>query len=377
MKTRACGQFGMDFPLFAFSHCRDVVVAVSKAGGFGVMGLGKVAPEEVEAELNWIDAHIDGRPYGVDLVVPQHLGVERTDKSLTTNGLRRNIPKAYFDFADELLKAYDINPAMTVDSDSDRPVMMLDDVIERQLDAVFNHPVRMVVQAMGLAPQFVLDRAHAHGVPVAAQIGSAEHAKRQIERGVDVVIAAGAEAGGHCGEISTMVLVPEVAQAIDTSKTMLLAGGGIVTGRQMAAVMAMGAHGAWTGSVWLTTVESDVPQVVREKLLASTSRDSIRTKSGTGKFAGQLRTPWSEAWERRTHGLDILPMPYQPEIRNYVMDRAAKSYENGNEKAREIITYLVGQGVGMMNEVKSTRSIVHEFREDYIEAVERMQALVE
>ena len=77
MQTEICSRLGIEFPIFAFSHCRDVVAAVSKAGGFGVLGAVAFSPEQLETELDWIDAHVGDRPYGVDIIVPaKYVGIE-------------------------------------------------------------------------------------------------------------------------------------------------------------------------------------------------------------------------------------------------------------------------------------------------------------
>src|SRR3546814_9792388 len=145
----------------------------------------------------------------------------------------------------------------------------------------------------------MLELGKRHNVPVAALVGTRDHALAQVRAGVDILVVAGGEAGGHCGEVATMVLVPEVAAAVEAvgANTPILAAGGIVTGRQMAAAMAMGAHGAWTGSVWRTTAEAETNPVVKEKMLAASARDTVRLKSRTGKPSRQLRSPWTDAWE--------------------------------------------------------------------------------
>jgi NAD(P)H-dependent flavin oxidoreductase YrpB (nitropropane dioxygenase family) len=235
----------------------------------------------------------------------------------------------------------------------------------------------LIANALGVPPQKMIDRAHAARVPVAALIGAKEHAVRQVQAGVDVLIAQGTEAGGHCGEVSTLVLVPEVLRAIKPIRDVpVLAAGGIVTGRQMAAMMALGAAGAWTGSVWLMTTESEVSAVLKEKLAAASSRDTVRSKSRTGKPARQLRSAWTEAWA----GPDSpgpLPMPFQIFLSDPSLRRADAEANKGHAQARELATYFVGQGVGLLDEVKSTRSVVLEFMEDFADAAASLSATLE
>ena len=246
-------------------------------------------------------------------------------------------------------------------------------------DAVisFCHPIRLIANALGVPPKQMIEMGKQHGVPVAALVGAKEHALRQVAAGVDILVVQGTEAGGHCGEVSTMVLVPEVIKAIGPiSDVPVLAAGGIMTGRQMAACMALGAAGAWTGSVWLATIESETTEVFREKMIAASSRDAVRSKGRTGKPARQLRSVWTDAWGRAPDAPAALPMPLQSIISRdafHSIDRAAAA---GNPKARELVSYFVGQGVGLIDSVKSAGSVVQEFKEDFIEAIEHMNALI-
>jgi len=218
----------------------------------------------------------------------------------------------------------------------------------------------------------------ARGVPVGALVGSKQHAVKQAEAGVDILIVSGTEAGGHCGEVSTMVLVPEVAEAVSSFKEVsILAAGGIVTGRQMAAAMAMGAHGVWTGSVWLTTTEAETSPVIKEKLLATGSSQTVRSKSRTGKFSRQIRSPWTDAWEHSEDAPDPLPMPLQSLVSEPALGKVTKLAEAGHEGAKQLATYWVGQGVGLMNQSISAKQVVYDFMEDFLVAKERLQGFVD
>ena len=382
MKSNLCETLGIDFPLFAFSHCRDVVAAVSRAGGFGVLGATGFAPDALEQELKWLDDNIGGHPYGVDVLIPENIAT-KGEKPVGNASLGERIPQRQKDFVRELLIKYEIEPpptrAVEHHEGGARPsrLNLQEDAVLELLKVSFRHPIKLIANALGVPPQSMLDLGHQHGVPVAALIGAKEHAIRQVKAGVDIIIAEGWEAGGHCSEVSTLVLIPEVLRAIKPIRSVpVLAAGGIATGRQMAACMALGAAGAWTGSVWLTTSESDVSAVIRDKLLAATSRDTVRSKCRTGKFSRQLKSAWTEAWEG-SDSPGTLPMPYQTLLSEPALRLALKAAERGNQKASEIVTYWVGQCVGLMDSVKSSRAVVNEFMEEFAEAIAEMNTLTE
>jgi NAD(P)H-dependent flavin oxidoreductase YrpB (nitropropane dioxygenase family) len=375
MKNKLCSTVGVDFPLFAFSHCRDVVVAVSRAGGFGVLGGSGFTPESLEQELRWIDDHIAGKPYGVDILIPEHQPL--VDRSTTGKDLARQIPAAHQAFVVDLLAHHDVSlePGQIVNGA--RLPATAPQVSEALMDVAFRHPIRLIANALGIAPPTMIERARKAGVPVAALVGAKEHALRQIAAGVDILVVQGTEAGGHCGEVSTLVLVPEVIRAIrPISEAPILAAGGIMTGAQMAGCMTMGAQGVWTGSVWLATIESETSEIFREKMVAASSRDTIRAKSRTGKPSRQLRSAWHEAWEG-PESPGALPMPLMGMISQPAFNQIDKSALAGNPKARALVSYFVGQGVGLVDNVRSASAVVQEFKADYADAIAAIIATVE
>lgn len=376
MKSPVCEMLGIEFPLFAFSHCRDVVAAVSRAGGMGVLGAVNMSPSRLEEELAWIDDHVGGKPYGLDLIVPNKIAdVARGEAS--AEAIRAAIPEAHLDFARKTLGDHGIAAADVYDFGANAGRTGRNMRAEGAADALevaFRHPIALIANALGVPPPVMLEMGRRHGVPVAALVGAKEHALRQIAAGVDILVVAGGEAGGHCGDVSTLVLVPEVCRAVREagSDVPVLAAGGIVTGEQMAACMAMGAAGAWTGSVWLTTAEAETNPVVKEKMLAASSRDTVRSKSRTGKPSRQLRSPWTDAWERE--GPEPLPMPLQSLVAEPALHRIDKLAQADHEGAKQLATYWVGQGVGLMNQATSAAAVVQQFKEDFLEAVERLDA---
>ncbi|QUM72121.1 nitronate monooxygenase [Sphingopyxis granuli] len=375
MTSQLCDMLGIEFPLLAFSHCRDVVAAVSRAGGFGVFGATAHTPETVREELKWIDDHVDGKPYGIDVLVPENMAT-RGEGSVTADALEARIPEAHRHFAERLLADADVPPpAEPVSRNRAQPFDP--ETALRTLEAAFEHPIRLIANALGVPPPEMIAMGKQHGVPVAALVGAREHAIRQVEAGVDIIVAQGTEAGGHCGEVSTLVLVPEVIKAIRPIREVpVLAAGGIMTGQQMAACMAMGAAGAWTGSVWLATPESETSPVFREKMIAASSRDAVRVRSRTGKPARQLKSTWTENWEKSPDSPGALPMPLMSLISEKSLRAADRAAEAGNDKARDMVTYFVGQGVGLVDSVRGAGAVVQDFKEEYLEAVERMNSLL-
>ena len=374
MKSVICEMFNIEFPLVAFTHCRDVVVAVSKAGGMGVLGAVNMTPEQLAEELAWIDAHIDSKPYGVDLIVPnKFIG---KGEAVDQNALAAAIPDAHHHFIQEILGQHDIPTDGKPELGNMTFVENLQEEGARDaLEVAFKHPIKLIVNALGVPPQIMKDMAKQHNVAVGALVGAKEHAVAQIASGVDVLIAAGGEAGGHCGDVSTMVLIPEICRALKEigDTTPVLAAGGITTGTQMAAAMSMGAAGAWCGSVWLTTIEAETNPIVKEKMLKASSRDTVRARSRTGKPSRQLRTAWTDAWENE-NAPEALQMPLQGMITEPALARVDKLSQSNHEGAKELATYWVGQGVGLMTESLSAGQVVQQFKQDYITAYETLAA---
>ncbi len=377
MKTPVCDMLGIDFPLFAFSHCRDVIAAVSNAGGFGVLGAVGHTPESLDIELTWLDEHVNGKPYGVDLLVPTSL--DSKEEALTAQEIEARIPPAHKAHVESILAQHGIDTKGLWDRDlgdnfGDHLRPKGASVV---LDAAFQHPVKFVVNALGVPPQFMLDRCRSEGVPVGALTGAKEHAVKHAEAGTDILVVSGTEAGGHCGEVSTLVLIPEVLEALEPYGDIpILAAGGIVTGRQMAAAMAMGAAGVWCGSVWLTTPEAETAPAVKEKMLTASSRHTVRSRSRTGKYTRQLRSAWTDAWHD-PDSPDPLPMPLQQLISEPALGRVSKLADGGHEGAKQLATYFVGQGVGLMNTTVSARQVVYDFMEDFADAAERLSGMME
>ena len=380
MKTRVTEMLGIEFPIVAFSHCRDVVAAVSKAGGMGVLGAVAHSPETLEIDLDWIEAEVGDKPYGVDVIIPASLA-GGADGGFTLDDVRQLIPAAHVDFVDDILARYDVPPlpeegeaaSLTSFGSLGDATPFSADAAGAQLEIALAHRGAFVANALGPPPQHMIDAAKDSGKLVGALAGRAVHAQRHAAAGVDIIIAQGYEAGGHTGEIGSMVLIPEIVDSVDLP---VLGAGGIGRGRQMAAAMALGAEGVWCGSVWLTTAEAETHPVVKDKMLAATSSDTMRSRSLTGKPARMLKSAWTEEWHRGDTP-DPLGMPLQPVLTRSAqrrIERAAHTHGSGAEK---LANYFVGQIVGTMNQTKTSAQVVYDIIEEFIDSVESLAARLE
>jgi NAD(P)H-dependent flavin oxidoreductase YrpB (nitropropane dioxygenase family) len=376
MRNPLTEMFGIEYPIFAFSHCRDVVAAVTNAGGMGVLGALAFSPDELEMELNWIDDHVNGRPYGVDVVMPvktvdRDAGID--DVSDIGAQLRAHISQAHWDYVDKILVDHgvDVSGDQQLEAGAGLGAGVLGWTAATgapQIEIALAHPIALLASALGPPPKAAIDQAHDQGVKVAALIGRVEQAVRDVQLDVDIIIAQGYEAGGHTGEVASMVLIPDVVDAI--APVPVLAAGGIGTGRQMAAAMALGAAGVWTGSIWLTVAENGSTDIVTEKLLAATSTDTVRSRAYTGKPARQLRTAWTDAWEA-PESPGTLPMPLQFILNSYAAQKM------GAHPPRELVGMPVGQIVSRMNKVRSTKQVVADLVEEYVDVTQRLNADLE
>jgi len=378
MQTAITEMFGIDVPIVAFTHCRDVVAAVSKAGGLGVLGAVGHSDHQLEIDLDWIEDEIGDRPYGVDLIVPANYAGS-DEGGIKLQDLIAMIPKEHQEFVDDILDRYDV-PELADDTGRSGLVGGGGDEApfsanraDVQLEISLAHRPALVVNALGPPPAHMIERVREEGRLVGALAGAAQHAERHVNAGVDVIIAQGSEAGGHTGEIGTMVLIPEIVDAV--GDTPVLGAGGIGRGRQMAAAMALGAQGVWCGSVWLTTEEAETHPAVKEKFLHASSADTVRSRSRTGKHARQLKTAWTEEWDRADTP-DPLGMPLQPILIDSAIRRIDRAAHHEGTGANQLANYFVGQIVGNMNESKPASRVVYEMIEEFIESVERLNTLM-
>ncbi|MET9451546.1 NAD(P)H-dependent flavin oxidoreductase [Streptomyces cinerochromogenes] len=368
MQTELSRKLGIEHAVFGFTPFPAVAAAISRAGGFGVLGAVRyTAPDDLERDLDWLDAHTGGRPYGLDVVMPAKTVEGPKDRTLTEADVEAMIPEEHRRFVRDTLAAHGVPELAEGEASGWRITGWLEQVARTQLDVAFDHPIRLLANALGSPPADVVARAHDQDVLVAALAGSARHARKHRQAGIDIVVAQGYEAGGHTGEIATMVLTPEIVEAVDPLP--VLAAGGIGSGPQVAAALTLGAQGVWLGSVWLTTTEAELhsPALTR-KLLAAGSGDTVRSRALTGKPARQLRTAWTDAWDDPA-GPGTLPMPLQGLLVAEAVSRIQK-YE-----VEPLLGTPVGQIVGRMTTERSVQAVVDDLTRGFEQAVDRINRI--
>ena len=370
MHTALCDQLGIEFPIFAFTHCRDVVVAVSKAGGFGVLGAVGFPPEQLEIELDWIDENIGDRLYGVDIVIPNKY--EGMDSNLATDKLaemlRSMVPQGHLDFARKILTDHGV-PVAEAGSGTLKLLGWTEATASPQVDVALRHPkMTLIANALGTPPADMVAHIHEAGRKVAALCGSPSQARRHADAGVDIVIAQGGEGGGHCGEVGSLVLWPQVVKEV--APVPVLAAGGIGSGQQIAAALAMGTQGAWTGSQWLMVEEAQSTEVEQATYAKAGSRDTVRSRSFTGKPCRMLRNDWTEEWEQPGS-----PEPLGMPVQYMVSVMAVAATRKYPDQTVAVACNPVGQVVGQLTKVEKTATVVHRWVQEYLDATNTLNEL--
>ncbi len=370
MHTELCDRFGIQYPIFVFTPSEQVAAAVSKAGGLGVLGCVRFnEAERLENVLQWMDTNTDGKPYGVDVVMPAKVPTEGTAVDID-----KLIPQRHREFVDKTLADLGVPPLPDDETRNEGVLGWLHSVARSHVEVALKHPIKLIANALGSPPKDVIDQAHDAGVPVAALAGTAAHAQRHVDNGVDVVVAQGHEAGGHTGEIASMVLVPEVVDAVG-DRAPVLAAGGIGTGRQVAAALALGASGVWMGSAFLTSAEYHLGvrdesgvSTIQRALLKATSSDTVRRRIYTGKPARLLKSRWTDAWDS-PEAPEPLPMPLQ----NILVSEAHQRMNESNDPTA--VAMPVGQIVGRLNEIRPVADIIAELVSGFEAATHRLDEI--
>ena len=371
MRTAFTDLVGVEHPIVGFNRSPGVVAEVTNAGGLGVLAAAAYTPAELDAQLTWIDQQVVGRPYGVDLLVPEKFAA--ADPANIIASLRAQIPDGHFAFVRDLLARYGIPEAPQAPDQSEALAALSPDGALALLDVAFSHPIALIANALGTPPPGLVTRAKQERVAVAALVGQPKHAVRQLTAGVDLLIAQGTEAGGHTGTIATMVLTPEIVQLAEGRP--VLAAGGIASGRQMAAALALGAAGVWCGSVWLSSAEDVSNQAVKDKFLRAASSDTLRSPTRTGKPARQLRTAWHDEWEGAASPAP-LPLPLQLLLVNDAWRRIDAAAAAGHEGALRLESFFIGQVVGSFTEIRPAAEITRQIIADCEQRIAELGALL-
>ncbi len=363
METELSKELGIEHAIFGFTPFPAVAAAITRAGGFGVLGAVRyTAPDDLARDLDWMQEHTDGKPYGLDVVMPA-----KKVEGVTEADVEAMIPAGHRQFVQDTLIRHGVPELAEGEASGWRITGWMEEVARNQLDVAFAYPIKLLANALGSPPADVIARAHEQDVLVAALAGSARHARHHADAGIDVVVAQGYEAGGHTGEIASMVLVPDVVDAVGPLP--VLAAGGIGGGEQIAAGLALGAQGVWLGSLWLTTEEADMhSRALTAKLLAAGSGDTVRSRALTGKPARQLRTEWTDAWDDPA-GPGPLPMPLQGLLVAEAVSRIQK-YETD-----ALLGTPVGQIVGRMNTERSVQAVFDDLTRGFERAVDRINRI--
>lgn len=370
MQTEFCKELGIEAPIFAFTHCRDVVVAVSKAGGIGVLGAVGFSPAKLKEELDWIDEHIGDHIYGVDTAIPQkYEGMDKTTPEELVAMLQDAIPDQHREFADKLLA----DAGVPEWPDADDEVSLSFSAVQAQalVDEALTRPkCRMIVNALGTPPADIVKQVKDSGRLIGALAGRLKHGLAHKEAGLDFIVCQGSEGGGHAGEVTSMILWPQMVDAV--APLPVLAAGGIGNGRQILAAMSMGVSGVWLGSMWLNSEEANAEAAQRQSYMDATSEDTVRSRSFTGKTARVLKNEWTEAWERADTP-DCLPMPLQGYLTFDAVRRTHRYADSG--ECQKVAFNPVGQVVGQINSIESCRDIVYRLLSEYADSLEHLNAI--
>lgn len=346
LHTRLCDEYGCEVPIVAFAHTRDVIVSVCNAGGIGILGGTGMKIDELRANIRWIRERVGDKPFGVDLLVPASF-VEGQYEDLEAM-----IPQGHRDFVEGLKSELNVADPKDAGESWGKLLQRSRD----QLEVLFEEKVPIFASGLG-SPAFVIERAHAEGMKVWGLVGLARQARRQVEAGVDVIVAQGYDSGGHSGTIGTFTLVPEVVEIAKGSNSLVLAAGGVSTGRHLAASIAMGAEGIWTGTIWLATHESATEMFLKQRLVDAHAEDAIQSRAMSGKPIRQLRSNYSDAW-KQPEAPEPLPMPLQGMLVDNLLGGIREA------KLEDWMTTPAGQSVEGIHAIKPAAEVVYDLVEE-------------
>lgn len=358
MRTPICDRFGLETPIFGFAHSVEAAAAISLCGGLGVYGATRDTPEEIGENLRRMRSLVGDRPYGVDLVLPKGMP-ERDDRDL----IEQHIPAAHRRFVAGLEEKYSV-PKPSGPGMRSRFVRS-EEMARAQIESVLRSDVDLFACGIGMPPE-VVEQAKADGKTTLALVGAPRHAHAALAAGADILVAQGYDAGAHTGPIGTLSLVPQIVDL--AGEVPVLAAGGIATGRQIAAALAMGAQGVWLGTVWLTTEEHALDPILVEKLLQAGSEDTVISRADSGKTLRQIRSAWSDEWAAED-APKPLRMPYQDIL---VGDLLGAIDEH---RIEPLMHQPAGQSVAFCRKLESVATVINRLRSETRVALERLRAL--
>ena len=344
LRTRLCEEYGCEYPTVAFCHTKEVVAAATNAGGIGVLGSTQLQKEELRRDVRWIRDQVGDRPFGIDTLLPASF------QEGNVEDLEAMIPQEHRDFVDRLQSDNGI-PEPTTPPPWQPGVGA--DLLQRtrgHIEVTLEERVPIFASGLG-SPAVILEQAHAAGTKVWGLVGMTRQARRELEAGVDLIIAQGGDSGGHSGRIGTFSLVPAVARMARDYDTPILAAGGVTGGEHLVAALALGAAGVWCGTIWQATTESHIDPFLKEKLVKAATEDSTKSRSLTGKPAARLRSKFIDAWEQ-PDAPPTLGMPLQPML----VAKIVQAIED--HRVEDFMNVAAGQGVGLIDAIRPTAQVI-------------------
>ncbi|WP_291138966.1 nitronate monooxygenase [Hydrogenophaga sp.] len=347
MRTPICETLGIRHPIFGFSHSPDVVVAIAEAGGFPILGLARELPHEIPGIIADVETRLQSLPYGIDLMLPS-----RVPEAASIETVQQSLPAAHVAYVQGLRERFGVAPPTKPSFFTTQ--VRSEAMFEDQIRAVLDSNALGVATAIGLRSELI-DEARRRGKVTFSLIGSVRHARKALDMGVDVLVAQGYDAGGHTGPVGTMSLVPQIVAM--AGHRPVLAAGGIATGAQVLASLAMGAQGAWLGTLWMAAKENHTPSALMQRLVASGSEDTVITRAHSGKPCRVVRSDWIDAWGE-PNAPAALDMPLQQALAGDVF---ASIHEHND---RRLIYEAAGQSVfgirGETTVAQQMATLVHE-----------------
>lgn len=357
IKTAICDRFGLDTPIFGFSHSIETVAAITNAGGFGVYGATRRFDYEIREELAQIRGLVGSRPFGVDLVIPMHIP-QHNDRA----AMEAQIPDQHRAFVQDMAQRHNV-PKGTKPALRTRFIRS-QEIIDAQVAAVAASDVDMVALGIGSPPE-VMELMKAGNKTTLALVGQEKHARRALDAGADILVAQGYDAGAHTGPVGTFSLVPQIVEV--AGDVPVLAAGGVATGRHIAASFALGAQGVWLGTAFLLT-EENAPHLSAgqiESLTRSRATDTVITRSESGKTFRQTRSAWSDEWAAKD-----APEPLSHPLHDVLVGDLLGAIKEHDVKP--LSHSGAGQGVGWFDRVRPVRDVVEELNRDAVQTIADM-----